>query len=526
MFQAGGGGEEGCGGGGAGEGGAPSGPSAATVVRTESHLARFNTARALFEKMGQGDARPQRTRTAAPATASLTNKAPPAKAEPEAPRGVAVRAGVGRGGDCLLSPQGDSLSPSSSRSASPSPARPAANGHAHHDDGSRGGLAGLGGLRRPGSASSRSLSASSTDSDPPGRRWPPSARAADPADPSRPAEQPDARRWPPHRAADPPHRAADPPRTNGEGTGVRRSSRPEKPAKPDTLADRRAAAASHDAHQELLARHKNWFQSFAKNRQSGPGRPPSPGKADPRPASPTKGEATRGEPRPEDWRAALNTTARTDLRSPRGGPHADDTTTTTAEDTTTTTTTPTTAPTITPTNNNITTAPLANNNNNNNNSTCLTTTTTTTTTTAASRVTASPPPPSAAAAGGGGGSSEQEAWTSVLQTRYGTRTRPDIYSPRLRGDSLDSSSGGGGGDWRRERAAILLGRSGQRHSTSEDDVVTKGYTRTLHHDAPAPHGPPAPPRFEDAHLTIWLVTPHKYGLAEGGKTTPSLPPPP
>ncbi|XP_050697654.1 translation initiation factor IF-2-like [Eriocheir sinensis] len=252
MFQAGGGGEEGCGGGGAGEGGAPSGPSAATVVRTESHLARFNTARALFEKMGQGDARPQRTRTAAPATASLTNKAPP------------------------------------------SPARPAANGHAHHDDGSRGGLAGLGGLRRPGSASSRSLSASSTDSDPPGRRWPPSARAADPADPSRPAEQPDARRWPPHRAADPPHRAADPPRTNGEGTGVRRSSRPEKPAKPDTLADRRAAAASHDAHQELLARHKNWFQSFAKNRPSGPGRPPSPGKADPRPASPTQGEATWG----------------------------------------------------------------------------------------------------------------------------------------------------------------------------------------------------------------------------------------
>ncbi|MPC78465.1 hypothetical protein E2C01_072952 [Portunus trituberculatus] len=454
MFQGGvcGAGEEG-GGGGAGE----SGPAAATVVRTESHLARFNTARALFEKMGQGEARPVAPR--ANATAPAVVKAPPAKAEPEVPRGVATRGGVGSvrrplgdGGDSHLSPRGDSLSPASSRSTSPSPARPAANGHAHHEEGPRTGLASLGGLRRPGSASSRSLSASSTDSDPPQRRWPP-ARAADP-----PADQPDpARRWPP------PARGTEPPRTNGEG--VRRASRPEKPVKPESL-EKRAPAGGHDAHQELLARHKNWFQSFAKNRSTtaAPGRPLSPSKGDARPASPTKSDGggaplspAKEEPRCDDWRAALS--SRPDLRSPRAGQESErattprgrdeapeGTTTTTPPSSTTSTTSTsiiTTTVTSSATNNNIITPITTAINNNNNNSTCLTTTTTATTTTITTTTSSSLTTSSLttttttttttsgrAAAGGSGGANEQEAWTSVLQTRYGTRARPDLYSPR------------------------------------------------------------------------------------------------
>ena len=328
MFQAGGGGGGGGGGGdegvgvGVGVGVGEGGPAPATVVRTESHLARFNTARALFEKMGQGEARPAAPRapttipapTPTPVPAPAFVKAAPAKVEPEVPKSIAARVCVGLGrrplGDGVdnthLSPRGDSLSPASSRSASPSPARPAANGHAHPEDAPRAGLGGLVGLRRPGSASSRSLSASSTDSESQQRRWPP---------PARPPDQPDpARRWPPGRST-------EPPRTNGEG--VRRASRPEKPLKPECLERRgdggggggggAAGPGGHDAHQELLARHKNWFQSFSKNRTSasGPGRPPSPSKGDARPTSPTKSDGgvppspAKDEARPEDWRAAL-----------------------------------------------------------------------------------------------------------------------------------------------------------------------------------------------------------------------------
>ncbi|XP_063602193.1 WAS/WASL-interacting protein family member 1-like isoform X2 [Penaeus indicus] len=459
MFQGGGGGGGGGGNGGGGGGGggsvrgvagdddaAPggsqeaSGPQHATVVRTESHLARFNTARALFEKMGQSEGGIAQPPRAAPSSAALSARVPPPagfggkvgaglakaqdKGESEAKRaGVTVgRVGAathqfGRrsgseerpGGLGSRVGRGESLSParslggastSSSRSGSPSPAR--TNGHAHHSDQDSGGggpgggtgaggelVGGLAGLRRPGSSSSRSLSTSSTESEPTPRRWPPHAASSS----GRPAapHPADASGTSSSCAAAPSRPETFKSDLTAELRRAPRPEKPEKPAKPESL-DRRAS--THEQHQELIARHKNWFQSFSKSRSSPTA---SPSKPDCRPTSPSK--AAEWEPRPPSPSKADGRgpqPSKTDLRSPRGAETNEE---------------------------------------------------------AAAAEKKEEEGRGGGGGGGGGGKglvSEQDAWSSVLQSRYGTKAK-DILSPRAR------SEGEATADWRKERAAILSG---------------------------------------------------------------------
>ncbi|KAK8752251.1 hypothetical protein OTU49_017466 [Cherax quadricarinatus] len=492
-------------------GGGSDGPSHATVVRTESHLARFNNARALFEKMGQGEVSqpkvaiptklaPSVVPTKVVPTAVPAKLAPvviPAKTEmkvvsrfeakmdtvPSEARKSSVsttttttittttttmQAGVtslhlrrtfgdgysseerGRG----RSPREESISParsvgeassSSSRSTSPSPAR-TTNGHAHHQD-VGGGLVGIGlgvaglGMRRPGSASSRSLSTSSTESEPP-RRWPPKTSDC------KLITRPEAFK-------------------SELSTLELRKAKPEKPLKPESLERK---FSTHEQHQELIARHKNWFQSFSKNRSPAS----SPSKSEPRPTSPSKAEvmpsllARSEEGRPTsplkvevlpsvlegrpispvktDWRSTHVT--KLDLRSPRSMSSSEE---------------------------------------------CDG---------IEERARERDERCRESEEGSSSSSrsvSEQEAWSSVLQSRYGPRAK-DLLSPRSRVE------GETGTDWRRERAAILSGRSGQRHSSSEDEVSAPVKGHSLAGDTT---------RFEDtATLQSGWSPPRNYNQSE------------
>ncbi|XP_069954876.1 uncharacterized protein Spn isoform X15 [Cherax quadricarinatus] len=480
-------------------GGGSDGPSHATVVRTESHLARFNNARALFEKMGQGEVSqpkvaiptklaPSVVPTKVVPTAVPAKLAPvviPAKTEmkvvsrfeakmdtvPSEARKSSVsttttttittttttmQAGVtslhlrrtfgdgysseerGRG----RSPREESISParsvgeassSSSRSTSPSPAR-TTNGHAHHQD-VGGGLVGIGlgvaglGMRRPGSASSRSLSTSSTESEPP-RRWPPKTSDC------KLITRPEAFK-------------------SELSTLELRKAKPEKPLKPESLERK---FSTHEQHQELIARHKNWFQSFSKNRSPAS----SPSKSEPRPTSPSKAEvmpsllARSEEGRPTsplkvevlpsvlegrpispvktDWRSTHVT--KLDLRSPRSMSSSEE---------------------------------------------CDG---------IEERARERDERCRESEEGSSSSSrsvSEQEAWSSVLQSRS-----------RVEGET--------GTDWRRERAAILSGRSGQRHSSSEDEVSAPVKGHSLAGDTT---------RFEDtATLQSGWSPPRNYNQSE------------
>ncbi|XP_071544343.1 uncharacterized protein Spn isoform X4 [Panulirus ornatus] len=417
-------------------GGGDGGPSHATVVRTESHLARFNNARALFEKMGQGEAPQPKVAVASKVVPAAVFTKGEVKGEVkvvskfetklesssvEGKRSSSTtttrpgvtphhirRATLGDTTACEerglgRSPRGESISParslggeassSSSRSPSPSPSR-TTNGHAHHSEqegagGNTGVSLGVVGLRRPGSSSSRSLSTSSTESDPPARRWPP-GKLTD----SRVSS-----------------------RTETMASDLRRT-KPEKPAKPESLERK---MSSHEQHQELIARHKNWFQAFSKNRSPAS----SPIKGEPRPGSPSKCEVTpllmtkseEGRPtspsKPE-WKSSY--VYKADLKSPRGMSSSEEQEGCEGrvrekeerwkekEESEEDSITPRTV-------------------------------------------------------------SEQEAWSSVLQSRYGPRAK-DILSPRTRTEGETST------DWRKERAAILSGRAGRRNSGGSEEGPT------------------------------------------------------
>nr|XP_027226695.1 uncharacterized protein LOC113818709 [Penaeus vannamei] len=396
-----------------------SGPQHATVVRTESHLARFNTARALFEKMGQSEGGIGQPPRAAPASAALSARVPPpagfggkvgaglAKGEGEAkkagaavsrrgaprrprlsrrPRRVAfARAVPGRRLRLVLAlrlPQ-----PRPHQRTRP-PQRPGqrrgrVRGRAGGGPGENSWVA-LAGLRRPGSSSSRSLSTSSTESEPTPRRWPPHA-----------ASSGGRARTPPRLALVLVGRRALAPETfksdlTAELRRAARPEKPEKPAKPESL-DRRAS--THEQHQELIARHKNWFQSFSKSRSSPTA---SPSKPDYRPTSPSKAaEWEQRPPSPSKADGRGLQPSKTDLRSPRGAETNEE----------------------------------------------------------AAMAEKKEEEGRGGGGGGGGGKglvSEQDAWSSVLQSRYGTKAK-DILSPRAR------SEGDTTADWRKERAAILSG---------------------------------------------------------------------
>ncbi|XP_068231055.1 LOW QUALITY PROTEIN: uncharacterized protein [Palaemon carinicauda] len=476
------------------------GPHHATVVRTESHLARFNNARALFEKMGQGEApsAPAQPRLVAakPVASSrgeaklsdlktetklskFESKVDTSKAETRKITGPSSRTHLtshhlrrphGGGGGSSSSDErggrGESISParsiggtssSSSRSASPSPAR-TTNGHAHHSDQETGGIVGGGvgtatvgvssvlGLRRPGSAtSSRSLSTSSTESEPP-RRWPPgkvssasststsSTAVADSNVTSRLASL----------------KAGDPAKSDGSNSDLRKL-KPEKPAKPEGL-DRRISA--HEQHQELINRHKNWFQTFSKNRSpaSSPvkpdSRPESPNKAEGRPTSPGKAEdALKSE-----WKSTQP--SKSELRYDRSHDGSDEKET--QEET---------------------------------------------------RKEKNESVDEDSKDDSPRKVDEQEAWSSVLQSRYGSKAR-DLLSPRGRAEG-DTST-----DWRKERAAILSSRTGQRHSSSEDETaagpIKGGHYRVT--DASS--------RFEDtATLQSSWSPPPNYNVTETSQST-------
>ncbi|ROT66516.1 hypothetical protein C7M84_015464 [Penaeus vannamei] len=267
-----------------------SGPQHATVVRTESHLARFNTARALFEKMGQSEGGIGQPPRAAPASAALSARVPP-------PAGFGGKVGAG-----LAKGEGE---------AKKAGAAVSRVGAAAHPFGRRSGSE-----ERPGGLGSRTFKSDLT------------------------AEL--------RRAA--------------------RPEKPEKPAKPESL-DRRAS--THEQHQELIARHKNWFQSFSKSRSSPTA---SPSKPDYRPTSPSKAaEWEQRPPSPSKADGRGLQPSKTDLRSPRGAETNEE----------------------------------------------------------AAMAEKKEEEGRGGGGGGGGGKglvSEQDAWSSVLQSRYGTKAK-DILSP-------------------------------------------------------------------------------------------------
>ncbi|XP_066987186.1 uncharacterized protein [Macrobrachium rosenbergii] len=482
------------------------GPHHATVVRTESHLARFNNARALFEKMGQGEATaPGQPRLVA-AKASLSSRGEPkssdGKTEAKIPKfetkvdtsktetkkitGPSTRTPLtshhlrrppgGGGGSSSSDERGgraESISParsiggtssSSSRSASPSPAR-TTNGHAHHSDQETGGVgagsagaatAGIGvlGLRRPGSASSRSLSTSSTESEPP-RRWPPGKVSSSSSTSSKTSASSTAAVDSNVTSKVTSFKGDSGKSDSAAAISDLRKLKPEKPAKPEGL-ERRISA--HEQHQELIARHKNWFQTFSKNRSpaSSPvkpdSRPESPNKAEGRPPSPCKAEEVKTVlSSKSEWRSTQPSKSEQRHARSYGGSYEKE-----AED------------------------EVRREKDDSFEEECK------------------DERPNKV--------DEQEAWSSVLQSRYGPKAK-DILSPRGRAEGETAS------DWRKERAAILSSRTGQRHSSSEDETSTgpvKGHYRVTEVSS----------RFEDtATLQSSWSPPPNYNVTETSQST-------
>ncbi|XP_046397522.1 microtubule-associated protein futsch isoform X3 [Ischnura elegans] len=211
---------------------APGTPSQVTVVRTESHVARFNNARALFEKLGGADGAP--AGGGKPAKPDLGRKGRP-----------------GSAGSCPLK---------TSRSPSPThqPSRPAssaailgddhpvtANGHVHGE--------------ANGSADhedeSVEVPATAETSTPDG--------GSSPEAPTAPSKTPSGKTSPPSRAE------------YGRGRVVGRGIRPPGPAPPAPPAITPQKPERKPTSRELIEKQRNWTSHFSKARSGSPSSPPA-----------------------------------------------------------------------------------------------------------------------------------------------------------------------------------------------------------------------------------------------------------